>query len=360
MKASSVETPEDALYQDYLPHYDPLENVETVGEFEHDDPGFRADPEMRALLARATKAFELSPHCGTELHGVQLSEISNQCLDELALLVARRGCVVLREQKYMDVGFEEQKRIASYFGPLHKHGWMPHPRNGPVEFVIVYDSDKDLRIRKSWARKSPIQFHVDQSPESQPPGLTFFCMLESPPGAGGDTIISHMGRAFERLSPSFRKRLEGLNAIHTTTNPIMREIRDNGDLAVLRRPISKSVHPVVTVHPVTKQKALFVNSSYTQSIVGWDDEESDYMLKFLFDFVNRGQDFACRVRYEPGTIVLWDQRVTQHSQTLDYEAGERRHAFRLTPLANKPIPSEVEEDDGECAKDTGRMLLNLC
>lgn len=83
-----------------------------------------------------------------------------------------------------------------------------------------------------------------------------------------------MGRAFERLSPSFRKRLEGLNAIHTTTNPVLREIRDNGDLAVLRRPISKSIHPVVTVHPVTKQKALFVNSSYTQSIVGWDEEES--------------------------------------------------------------------------------------
>lgn len=83
-----------------------------------------------------------------------------------------------------------------------------------------------------------------------------------------------MGRAFERLSPSFRKRLEGLNAIHTTTNPVLREIRDNGDLAVLRRPISKAIHPVVTVHPVTKQKALFVNSSYTQSIVGWDEEES--------------------------------------------------------------------------------------
>jgi hypothetical protein len=48
----------------------------------------------------------------------------------------------------------------------------------------------DLRIRKSWARKSPVQFHVDQSPETQPPGLTFFCMLESPPGAGGDTVIS--------------------------------------------------------------------------------------------------------------------------------------------------------------------------
>lgn len=28
----------------------------------------------------------------------------------------------------------------SHFGPLHKHGWMPHPKNGPEEFVIVYDS----------------------------------------------------------------------------------------------------------------------------------------------------------------------------------------------------------------------------
>lgn len=92
--------------------------------------------------------------------------MSNQSLDEIALLVAQRGCVVLREQKFIDVGFQEQKRIASYFGPLHKHGWMPHPKNGPIEFVIVYDSAVDLRIRKSWARKSPIQFHVDQSPES--------------------------------------------------------------------------------------------------------------------------------------------------------------------------------------------------
>ena len=86
----------------------------------------------------------------------------------------------------------------------------------------------------------------------------------------------------------------------------------------------------------------------------------DYMLKFLFDHINRGHDFSCRIRYEPGTVVVWDQRITQHSQTLDYSAGERRHAFRLTPLANVPIPSKVEEDDGECQRDEGRVMLGLC
>lgn len=59
-------------------------------------------------------------------------------------------------------------------------------------------------------------------------------------------------------------------------------------------------------------------------------------------------------------MLVWDQRITNHSQTLDYPAGERRHAFRLTPLANKPIPAKVEEDDGECAKDYARASLGLC
>ncbi|KAL2835356.1 alpha-ketoglutarate-dependent taurine dioxygenase [Aspergillus pseudoustus] len=323
-------------YPEYLPHYDPLEKVVPVGAFEHEDPGHRAEPSFPNLLKDATKVVELSPHCGTELQGVQISDLSSEGLDELALMVAQRGCLVFRDQKFTDLGFERQKEIASHFGPLHKHGWMPHPKEGPEEFVI--------------------------SPESQPPGATFFCMLESPPGAGGDTIISSMTRAFTRLSPSFRRRLEGLQAVHTTANPIAREIRDNGAAAVMRRPITRSIHPVVTVHPVTGEKALFVNSSYTQSIVGWDEEESDYLLKFLFDHINRGHDFTCRVRYEPGTVVIWDQRVTQHSQTLDYKAGDRRHAFRLTPLANIPVPSKVEDADadGECARDEGRMLLNLC
>ena len=52
--------------------------------------------------------------------------------------------------------------------------------------------------------------------------------------------------------------------------------------------------------------------------------------------------------------------MTQHSQTLDYAAGDRRQAFRLTSLANVPIPSKIEEDDGECARDEARMMLNLC
>jgi sulfonate dioxygenase len=133
------------LYPDYLPHYDPLEKVEMVGPFDHKDPGLRADPSKANLFAKATKVTNLSPHCGTELVGVQLTDLTSEGLDELALFVAERGCVVFRDQSFTDSGFERQKEIASHFGPLHVHGWMPHPEKGPAEFVIVYDSKEDLR-----------------------------------------------------------------------------------------------------------------------------------------------------------------------------------------------------------------------
>ena len=119
-------------------------------------------------------------------------------------------------------------------------------------------------------------------------------------------------------------------------------------------------HPLVRVHPVTGEKALYINQGFTRRIVGFKAEESEYLLKFLFDHISKGADFQCvflhiipklrscltyrapdrvRARYEPGTVVLWDNRITVHSATPDFARGERRHAVRLTPQAEKPIPA---------------------
>jgi len=150
--------------------------------------------------------------------------------------------------------------------------------------LFIHQADlclSDLRVRKSWARQSPIQFHTDQSPEPQTPGTTFICMLESPDGAGGDTIMSSSVRAYSRLSPRFRRRLEGLTAIHSNLDGASAEIQNNGQGAVMRRQVLEAEHPVVIVHPVTKEKALYVNPVYTKSIVGFDREESDYVSVHL-------------------------------------------------------------------------------
>lgn len=122
-----------------LAHYDPLEKVEDIGAFEHNDPGHRANPALPNLLAGASKVYDLSPHVGTEIEGVQLSQLSKAGLDELALYAAKRGALVFRNQDFGSIGLEAQKNIARHFGPLHIHGWAPHPKAGSDEHMVIYD-----------------------------------------------------------------------------------------------------------------------------------------------------------------------------------------------------------------------------
>ncbi|ORX95147.1 hypothetical protein BCR34DRAFT_677559 [Clohesyomyces aquaticus] len=261
------------LYPDYMPFYDPLEQVHDVSTFDHHDPGHRAGPNLPNLLASASNVRDLSPHCGAEINGVQL------------------GALVFRNQDFRHIGFEAQRKIVRHFGPLHIHGWAPHPVAGWEENMIIYDHKDRL-----WKGRSPVQWHTDLSPEPQPPGTTFICTLES-----------QSRLVFNALSLRFRKRLEGLTAIHSNNDGISQELK-NGTGAVIRR-----AEPTQS-HPVTSETALY--------------------------------DLQGRVRYEAGMVLLWDQRMSCHSQTMDYPAGERRHRFRWMILANKPVPSIVEEIPG--------------
>jgi sulfonate dioxygenase len=52
------------------------------------DRAFFADPAKSSLLGQATAVEEVTPHIGTELKGIQLSNLTGQQKDELALLVA--------------------------------------------------------------------------------------------------------------------------------------------------------------------------------------------------------------------------------------------------------------------------------
>lgn len=127
------------LYPEYLPFYDPLEKVEDLGNFDHFDPGHRADPKFPNLLQSTTKVVELSPSVGSEIEGIQISKLSSEGLDELALLAAQRGALVFRNQDFINIGLEGQKKIVRHFGPLHIHGWAPHPAAGSAEHMIIYD-----------------------------------------------------------------------------------------------------------------------------------------------------------------------------------------------------------------------------
>ncbi|KAK9460578.1 uncharacterized protein V1516DRAFT_677101 [Lipomyces oligophaga] len=340
---------EDAAYPKYLPTWNTKEHYGPLEPFEHVDPGTRADPSLPNLFPadnESHKVKRLTPKFGSEVRGVQLSQLSAAGRDELALYVAQRGVVVFREQDLADLPIADALEFSSHFGRNHIHPTSGAPLGYP-EVHLVYRSKNDSVYNTFFNDHiSSIAWHSDVSYELQPPGTTFLGMLDGP-DTGGDTIFADTVEAYNRLSPAFRDFLESLEALHSGVIQAESSKKQGG---VVRRDPVEHFHPLIRQHPVTKKKALYVNPQFTRYIKGLKREESDSILNFLYDFISRASDIQVRASWEPKSVVVWDNRRSVHSALLDWESGERRHAFRLTPQAERPIANIEEKKPEEESK----------
>ncbi|KAH8645708.1 hypothetical protein BX600DRAFT_444273 [Xylariales sp. PMI_506] len=326
-------------YGEYLPVYDETTTLPPLQPFEFIDRGLVAKKDKSNLFGenQNLKVTRLTPGIGTEIRGLQLSQLTDQQKDELALLIAERGVVVFREQDFKDIGIEKQKEFGKYFGPLHIHPVGAHIKDH-LEFHNIYlGPDNEYRNQSKLDKLTTVGYHSDVSYEHQPPGITILTLLSVPP-TGGDTGWTSQTAAYNRLSQPIKTLLEGLRAEHSGFPQADNARRDGKH--VRREPV-KSDHPIVRVHPATGQKALFVNPGFTKKIIGLKQEESDALLQLLFKHISQSQDIQARVKWEEGTVALWDNRVTAHTAISDYDVHNPqeglRHGFRITTLADKPI-----------------------
>jgi sulfonate dioxygenase len=79
---------------------------------DHVDPGTRADPKKPHLLNPNVTTRHISPYLGTEISGIQISELTKEGLDELALYTAERKVLIFRDQDFKDIGPDRQIELA--------------------------------------------------------------------------------------------------------------------------------------------------------------------------------------------------------------------------------------------------------
>jgi taurine dioxygenase len=161
-------------------------------------------------------------------------------------------------------------------------------------------------------------WHSDGTYNGNPPVYTLL-HAQAIPDAGGDTMWASMYRAYETLSPALQDFLSDLTAVHGFPETRFSE----------RGWAQTAQHPVVRVHPETGRRALYVNPLYTTRISELESAESEALLAFLFDHIRR-PELACRHRWTPLDLALWDNRCTVHRPVADYDPATGRVMHRLT------------------------------
>jgi taurine dioxygenase len=206
-------------------------------------------------------------------------------------------------------------RLARLFGEIDPH-------NAQADFFTI---DSELTPLGTYPTD---HWHTDGT-HRPVPAQTSILRCVTAPSAGGDTMWASMYAAFEALSSNVQRFLIGLEAVHSTAAVAKRDL-------TRKIPIVEATHPVVLRDPFTKREMLYVNSLYTDRIVGLSEHESAHILAMLFEHINT-PDFHVRLRWESHAIAVWDNRVTQHRVINDHR--EHRTMKRLMARGEAPTPA---------------------
>ena len=265
----------------------------------------------------------LTPHIGAEVQDVDLSQpLSNEQAQDIHDAWLDWKLLVFRDQK---LSREHHKAFARRFGDLHVHPMQHHYRGDPEILKVKTTADSAYAAGDGW--------HTDVTCDEVPPLGSMLYVTETPPGGGGDTLFADMYLAYELLSAPMRRFLDGLTAVHDGALPYVGSYKSTPPEGGYPR----NEHPVVTRHPQTGRKVLYVNRGFTSHIAGLSSAESRALLEMLYRHIDSTPRLWCRVSWRPNTLTFWDNRCTQHHAVWDY-FPETRYGERVS-IVGGPRPS---------------------
>ena len=205
--------------------------------------------------------------------------------------------------------------------------------------------------------KLPVQFphrrgwHTDQSFRRPPPDVSLFYAVQPVPSGQGQTLYANGIAAYAALSAEMKQRVDGLFGIHALigTGRSEQAVRA-GETPMDLLPHQRSQrHPVVRVHPVTGQRALYLCESGQMDWIdgpfeglspGPDGEGAQLLYELMSHYTR--PEFTYVHEWNRGDLVIYDNRCTIHSATWFDSDCHQRLMWRTTVMGN-PGPDYAGE-----------------
>jgi taurine dioxygenase len=266
--------------------------------------------------------IEVEPNAGVGafVSGVELNDFGDAALQEMKRAFAENSVLFFRDQHLSEV---QHLELARRWGEINVNRFFTHVDGYPEIAQVLKEPEQQLNIGGGW--------HTDHSYDQIPAMGSMLIALETPP-VGGDTLFASTCAAYEALSDGLKKTLSGLQAVHSSRHVFGAHAGRPDDLSTRfgneEAATQDAIHPAVITHPLSGRKSLYVNPGFTLRFDGWSEEESEPLLRYLYQHIGR-PEFCYRLQWAPGTLAFWDNRATWHWAVNDYQ-GQRRLMHRIT------------------------------
>ncbi|MCW2858192.1 MAG: pSRTUE45c [Marmoricola sp.] len=264
---------------------------------------------------------KITANIGARVRGVDpTSELSDDTVAVLRSALAEHKALVFDSS---DLDTAGQERFASRFGRLT----TAHPTVPGGETPHVLDVDAGISKANEW--------HTDVTFVVTPPAISTLRSIVVPP-YGGETLVASSAAAYRSLPDPLRAWADTLWAVHTNVYDYAEPRSDSQSnyREVFESTRYETVHPVVRVHPETGERGLFIGG-FVRSIVGLSATESRDVLRLLQAHVTRPENIL-RWSWEPGQLLVFDNRITQHYAIDNYDDQPRRLS-RITVAGDIPV-----------------------
>ena len=223
---------------------------------------------------------------------------------------------------------EGQERFAGRFGAIT----TSHPTVPGDPTINILEVDSMSSKANEW--------HTDVTFVHNPPSITTLRAITLPP-YGGETLIANTAAAYRSLPEHLRAFADRLWAVHSNQYDYADIAADRqlSEKAKSYREVFQSLefetrHPVVRVHPESGERGLYIGG-FTRRVEGLSGSESRDVLRILQSYVTRPEHIL-RVRWEPGQLVAFDNRITQHYAIDNYDDLPRKLS-RVTVAGDVPV-----------------------
>ncbi len=186
-------------------------------------------------------------------------------------------------------------------------------------------------------------WHTDQSYRRPPPDISLFYAAIAAPKGQGQTLYANGIAAYAALPHAMKARLEGLCGLHVMPGT------GRGEVAVKAgetpRPLPRHerprAQPVIRVHPVTGQRALYlceagqmdwIEGPFIGMTPGPDGDGAALLYELMVHYTQ--PQFTYVHDWDDGDLVIYDNRCLVHAATWFDARNHKRLMWRTTVRGN--------------------------